>query len=210
MSAQVVTKEIDISGIDGLVLVVIDLQKNGLQQDSERGIPLMGGFAEVADKSSALLDVARSLNIPIVFTMEEHRDDLLDIGRELDGSEAIHCLQSDPMTEIADELGRRPNEALVRKRRYSIFFGTDLQIILRGHRAKSLILLGALTDVCVHYSFVDAHQNDYRTFVVEDCVIGSSEEAHSAALAAMEYLQSGAVVTSEEVIREIFRVQKVG
>ena len=210
MSAQVVTKEIDISGIDGLVLVVIDLQKNGLQQDSERGIPLMGGFAEVVDKSSALLDVARSLNIPIVFTMEEHRDDLLDIGRELDGSEAIHCLQSDPMTEIADELGRRSNEALVRKRRYSVFFGTDLQIILRGHRAKSLILLGALTDVCVHYSFVDAHQNDYRTFVVEDCVIGSSEEAHSAALAAMEYLQSGAVVTSEEVIREIFRVQKVG
>ncbi|MDQ1710238.1 MAG: biuret amidohydrolase, partial [Frankiaceae bacterium] len=45
------------------------------------------------------------------------------------------------------------------------------------------------TDVCVHYTFVDAHQRDFRVRVLEDCVGGSSVEAHDAALRAMTYLQ---------------------
>ena len=63
-----------------------------------------------------------------------------------------------------------------------------------------MILVGGLTDVCVHYTFVDAHQNDYFTRVIEDCVAASSVEAHDAALRAMEYLQTGAIRSLDEVI----------
>jgi nicotinamidase-related amidase len=52
----------------------------------------------------------------------------------------------------------------------------------------------------VHYTFVDGHQSDYFCRVVEDCVGGSSVEAHEAALRAMEYLQTGAVQTRSAVI----------
>ncbi|MFT7652600.1 MAG: nicotinamidase-related amidase, partial [Candidatus Azotimanducaceae bacterium] len=58
---------------------------------------------------------------------------------------------------------------------------------------------GGFTDVCIHYTFVDAHQHDYHCRVVEDCVGGSTIESHVAALKAIEYLQHGAVTDSENV-----------
>ena len=73
-------------------------------------------------------------------------------------------------------------------------------ILLRGLRADTLILTGELTDVCVHYTFVDAHQHDYYTRVVTDCVGGSTRARHEASLDAMRYLQRDALCTSEEIV----------
>ena len=131
---------------------------------------------------------------------EAHRRDLIDFGRELDGAEGIHLLEGDPGTEIDRSIGMRPDDYFIRKRRYSCFFGTDFEILLKGLRANTLILIGGHTDVCVHYTFVDGHQHDYFCRVVEDCVAGSSQDAHDAALRAMEYLQTGARRTSAEVL----------
>lgn len=181
-------------------LVVIDLQGNGLQPDSERGITLMSGFAQLLDRSRRVVEAARERTMPVIFTQEWHRRDLSDIGRELDGSEGVHCLEDDPGTAIASDLGMLPSDYLIKKRRYSVFFGTDLQIILNGLNIDTLVLIGALTDVCVHYSFVDAHQLDYRCRVISDCVIGSSSAAHSAALDAMRYLQRSSVLTLDEFL----------
>ena len=86
-------------------------------------------------------------------------------------SRAIHCLEGDEATELADGLEPRPDEYLIRKRRYSAFFATELELVLQLLRRRdALILVGALTDVCVHYTFADAHQHDYRCRVVTDCV----------------------------------------
>ena len=102
-------------------------------------------------------------------------------------------------------LGLRPDDYVIRKRRYSCFFGTDLEILLKGLRAQTLLMLGGLTDVCVHYTFVDGHQHDYHCRVVEDCVAGSGTAAHEASLNAMEYLQTGARRSSAEVIAALER-----
>jgi len=93
-----------------------------------------------------------------------------------------------------------PTDYTVPKRRYSAFYGTDLEILLKALKAETLILVGGFTDVCVHYTFVDGHQGDYFCRVVEDCVAGSSIAAHDAALRAMEYLQSGARRSAAEII----------
>ena len=121
-------------------------------------------------------------------------------GRELDGVEDVHCVEGEIGTELVDELLPRVGDYFIRKRRYSCFFGTDLEILLKGLKAATLILAGELTDVCVHYTFVDAHQRDYYVRVVEDCVGGSTEARHEASLDAMEYLQTGARRRSDEVI----------
>ncbi|MGO8858586.1 MAG: isochorismatase family protein [Steroidobacteraceae bacterium] len=60
--------------------------------------------------------------------------------------------------------------------------------MLKGPKVQTLILTCGLTGVCVHYTFVDGHQGDYYCRVAEDCVGGSSIEAHQASLRAMEYL----------------------
>ena len=55
----------------------------------------------------------------------------------------------------------------------------------------------------MQYTFADAHQRDFYVRVAEDAVIGSSTASHTAALAAMEYLQSGARRSTAELIAGI-------
>jgi len=183
-------------------LIVIDIQAGTFRDDSKvRAIDHMPGYKERMARSRTVIDKARELDIPVIFIQEVHRPDLVDFGRELDGSEDIHCLEDNPNTEIAaKETGFLPNDYLIRKRRYSAFFGTDFEILLRGLKVGTLLLCGGLTDVCVHYTFVDGHQSDYFCRVIEDCVAGSSEDAHEAALRAMEYLQMGARRSIDEVL----------
>jgi nicotinamidase-related amidase len=177
------------------VLIVIDIQGGeaaAAAAPDGPAIPLMPGYDERMSAAPTIIDAARASRVPVIFFQEAHRRDLVDFGRELDGAEGIHLLEGDPGTEVDPSLGMRPDDYFIRKRRYSCFFGTELEILLKGLGADTLILIGGHTDVCVHYTFVDAHQHDYFCRVVEDCVAGSSLEAHDAALAAMEYLQTGA------------------
>lgn len=185
-------------------LIVIDIQASTFIEQDVRAIDHMPGYAERMAKSRIAIDKARECNIPVIFFQEVHRPDLVDFGRELDGSEDIHCIEGDPKTEVAvKQLGFLPTDYLIKKRRYSAFFGTDFEILLRGLKIDTLLLCGGLTDVCVHYSFVDGHQSDYFCRVIEDCVAGSSEPAHESALRAMEYMQTGARRSLDEVVTAI-------
>ena len=184
------------------VLLVIDIQKGAFLdwQPSER-LPLLPDHKDRMYRVRPLVDAARAASVPIVFFKEVHRPNMIDFGRELDGTEDVHCLENSPATEFAfEEMGIRPDDYLIPKRRYSCFFGTELEILLRAFKADTLLLTGGFTDVCVHYTFVDGHQRDYYCRVVEDCVTGSSPAAHEAALRAMEYLQSGARRQSSDVL----------
>jgi nicotinamidase-related amidase len=184
------------------VLVVVDIQK-GADDDisaEEVGIEIMPGGAERIVVAERILQAARAAGIPVVFFQEVHRPSGIDFGRELDGAEAVHCVDGDRATELVDSLQPREGEFHIVKRRYSGFIGTEFEIVLRALRAETLILIGGLTDVCVHYTFADAHQRDFYVRVVSDCVGGSSIARHTASLDAMEYLQTGAVRTSNEII----------
>lgn len=182
------------------VLVVVDIQGGAQVGGESSALPFMTGYQHAMDKAPALIAKARKCGVPIVFFQEAHRRDMVDFGRELDGAEDVHLLEGDPGTAVDPALGMRPDDYFITKRRYSCFFGTEFEILLKGLQADTLILIGGHTDVCIHYTFVDAHQNDYFCRVVEDTVAGSSVEAHDAALNAMEYLQTGARRTSPEVM----------
>ena len=146
-----------------------------------------------------VLDVFRKKGLPVIQVKEVHRADMVDFGRELDGAEGVHCIETSPYTDYAKLTYPLPGEYLISKRRYSAFFGTDLEILLRGLHAGTLYLIGGLTDVCIHYTAVDAHQRDYRIRVVVDAVTGSDEEAHRYALKAIQYLQKDALVTVSDI-----------
>lgn len=146
-----------------------------------------------------VLDVFRARKLPVIQIKEVHRRDMVDFGRELDGAEGIHCMEDVPETDYARLTYPIAGEYRITKRRYSAFFGTDLEILLKGLHVDTLYLIGGLTDVCVHYTAVDAHQHDYHFKVVTDAVAGSSGEAHAYALKAMEYLQRDALITTAEV-----------
>lgn len=182
------------------VLLVIDIQK-GAFIDGDGGIPHMPGYTDNMTRARGVIDAAHDAGIPVVFFQEIHRRDRIDYGRELDGSEGIHCMEGEPGTPVArEEMDMRATDYFVHKRRYSVFFGTETEILLKGLKAQTLIMVGGMTDVCVHYSFVDGHQHDYYCRVISDCVGGTSHAAHEAALNAMEYLQEGAVQNADQII----------
>lgn len=128
------------------VLVVVDIMKRSFAP-----IPpgtrnwRMPGFLEAMARVPGLIAAARKCSVLVVSVQEAHRP----------------------------ELDMRPEEYFIRKRRYSVFFGTEFEILLKGLGARTLILTGGFTDVCVHYTCVDGHQHDYLCCVVEDGVSGS-------------------------------------
>ena len=184
-------------------LLVIDVQKGMLNKESKFYNP---ECITTINKIRKTIDVSRTAEIPIIYTQEIHRHTKIDFGRELDGSEGVHALSNSPRTEIAAEVDMRPDDILIPKRRYSSFLYTDLEVVLSGLRifpSDTLILCGFLTDVCVHYTFVDAHQRDYRLKVIADCCGGSTQYAHDYSLKAMGYLQKEAPVYFDELYTDI-------
>ncbi|MEK5057670.1 hypothetical protein BK126_05235 [Paenibacillus sp. FSL H7-0326] len=181
-------------------LLIIDAQ-NGF-------IPSKTIATTVIDNISRLAEVARKLNIPVLYSREIHRKELIDFGRELEGTECLHCLENSEEIEIIEELYPQENDYVFTKRRYSCFKNTDLPYLLRGLRIDTLLICGFLTDVCVHYTSADAHQEDYYIRVAEDAVQGSSESAHSASLQAIKYLQRDAILSTDNLIRLIIDSNK--
>lgn len=178
-------------------LLVIDIQQEDSKDMNENN--LNAPEWECIRNAKRVIDVFRKKKLPVIQIKEVHRPDMVDFGRELDGSEGVHCIETSPYTDYAKLTYPIEGEYLISKRRYSAFFGTDLEILLRGLHADTLYLIGGLTDVCIHYTAVDAHQWDYHIRVVTDAVAGSSKEAHKYALKAIQYLQRDALVTVADI-----------
>jgi nicotinamidase-related amidase len=186
--------------VGNTVLIVVDIQGGTTEEaDSRSEIPAMEGRASRRPRVESLIRHFRRDDRPVVFIQEVHKPSLVDIGRELDGAEGPHCVEGWDETELAPWLDPQPNEFVIRKRRYSAFFGTELEIVLKAFKAETVVLVGGLTDVCIHYTAVDAHQHDYHVRVVVDGVGGSSQRAHDNALEAIGYLQRDALVTAAAV-----------
>ena len=185
--------------IGATALLVIDIQRASAMDVDASGIALMPGHESFIANAERVVKAARAAGIPIIFFQEMHRKSRVDIGRELDGTETMHCIDGDVGTLLWPTLVPESGEDHIIKRRYSCFMGTELDILLRGLNVATVVLIGTLTDVCVHYTFADAHQRDLYVRVVDDAVLGSSIESHEAALRAMTYLQRDARMTSAEV-----------
>lgn len=101
--------------------------------------------------------------------------------------------------EILPELAPVRNEPVVIKKRYSGFYQTDLEMILRAHNTEIVFLWGVNTNNCVLATAYDAFSRDFLTAVVADaCGSMNGDEYHDAALKQVE-AALGFVVTVDEV-----------
>ena len=73
----------------------------------------------------------------------------------------------------------------VLKPRHSGFFSTTLELLLEHFEARTLILTGLLTDICVLFTAQDAYMRGYELVVPPDCVVGRTPTDHTRALAHM-------------------------
>ncbi len=175
-------------------ILVIDMQRDFI----DRGAPIeCPGGREIIAPIQQLLSLARQKGVPVIYTQEAHRAEGVDFGRELDGAEPIHCIEGTPGVEIIPDLARQPGDFLVVKRRYSAFFATDLDLLLRGLGVDTLILTGVATDVCVRATAQDAQQLNYWLIVPQECVAGTSVKQHQAALSNIAYILGKVLPLSE-------------
>ena len=178
-------------------LLVIDLQDGEAEDGMNDGIPVMQG-SHTYENAPKIIKFFREHNLPVVQIRECHRADKSDFGRELDGSEHVHCLEKD--SYFWEGAAPIEGEYTIPKRRYSAFFGTDLEILLRCKGMEHLFICGGMTDICVHFTAVEAHQLNYHIHVLrEACHTHSPLDVAEAAFENMEYFQTGAVMSVDDL-----------
>ena len=136
----------------------------------------------------------------------------LGIGAEVvapDGSPSRILVRDTWNTQILDELEPQPGDSIVSKHRFSGFFETHLDDVLRELEATCLIVTGCTTSICVESTVRDAMFRDYTCLVLEDCTaepIGSDlpRTNHEASLLNIQML-FGWVSNSAELIRALPR-----
>jgi isochorismate hydrolase len=84
------------------------------------------------------------------------------------------------------------------KKRYSAFFGTELDQMLSRLRPDVLILAGINTHACVRMTAIDAYQRDWEIIMAADCVDSYDPEHHDIS---MKYMKDkiATVMTNQEI-----------
>ena len=148
---------------------------------------------------NTLTGSGRSNNVPVIWVNQEHRRQLVDFGREGDIS-PVHCVEGTLGAALIAELNYEDTDHTVIKRRYSGFYATDLDLLLRCLNCNTIMLTGIATDGCVQATAGDAQARDYYVRLVSDATYGTGDEASAAAIEAMGRMQSNVVVNSEEAL----------
>lgn len=116
---------------------------------------------------------AREHNIPVVHVTCTHppNDRIFTLGVC-----EPHAIEGSEGAEIVEELKLRPGDYVVQKRRFSGFYGTDLDLYLRELGIEQVMLVGGQTHTSIRYTAVDAYQLRYRPVVLRDCVDSCTQE----------------------------------
>ena len=168
---------------DKSALLVIDMQRFFLDPDSPTFT--CGGLA-ILPTLRRVVGSFRSSGRPVIFTRHVHHPDDLDsgiMGWWWEGK----CLEGTRESEIHPELAPLPGEKIVCKHRYSAFYDTDLETVLRCLKVEDLVVTGVMTNLCCESTARDAYYRDYRVFVLADGTATINEEMHVASLLNLAY-----------------------
>ena len=195
-------------------VLVIDMQndfgsKGGMFDRA--GIDISGIRAVIPHVTFALA-AARGASLPIIYLKMAFKPDLSDAGpptgpnllkhAPMHVGEAMIAPNGTPSrilirdtwgTDIIPELRPEPQDLIVYKSRFSGFYRTELDEMLKRRGIETLIITGCTTSVCVESTVRDAMFRDYRCVVLEDCTAEpiaakSPRSNHEASLLTMQIL----------------------
>jgi nicotinamidase-related amidase len=119
----------------------------------------------------------REENNPIIYICDNH---------EADDSEfqmfPCHCVANTEGALIIEELPVEKRDKIIKKRRYSSFYGTDLDLYLREKGVDEIYLVGVCTNICILYTAADGRNISYKVNIYRDGVTSFDEAAHEFAL----------------------------
>ena len=195
-------------------VVVVDMQNDFASPGGMfdlAGIDITGIQAMVP-AVQAVLAAARHAGLPVVYLKMGFRPDLVDAGyptsptwlkhvplrvgdsvESPDGSQSRILVRDCWSTDIIPALEPMDGDTVIYKTRYSGFYGTSLDEVLRRQGIQQLIVVGATTSVCVESTVRDAMFRDYHCLVIADATAepiaaDAVRSNHEASLLTLELL----------------------
>jgi len=153
--------------------------------------------AKIIPNIQRLLDFARKKKIPVIYTNDAHLpgiDEEFEIWPQ-------HALVGTKGAEVIEELKPVNGDYVLQKRRYSAFFGTSLDLLLRELKVDTLVLVGLVTNVCIQNTAGDAFFRGYCVIVPEDCVEAVDEEAQKAGIGYMKTIYGCKIINVDELMK---------
>lgn len=151
------------------VLLVVDMQNDfvakGAPLETEMGQKMLPKLKEV-------LDFTRKAGIEVIYTRHVHREDLSDVG--LFGEiyppilDRACLIDGHEGSEIYEEVTPKRDEIIIKKHRYSAFYGTNLDIILRTKGIENIVIAGLTTEDCCFAAARDGMYRGYKVAVLSD------------------------------------------
>lgn len=188
------------------VHVVIDDQNDFLHPDGWYGVNGIdiSHMQRVIEPTKRLNDECRRRGVPIVWTRHGTKG-LEDGGPFMEIREILHdggLRQGTWGYELLDELDARPEDWYVEKNRLSAFFQTNLELVLRGLDAETVLITGVLTNQCVGATTKDALFRNFKPIVVEEATGTTLPHLHAPAIE-MISVGWGQVNTLERTLAEL-------
>lgn len=183
-------------------LLIIDMEYDFLDKNS----PLFVDFGpKIVKNIKKLLKNFRNRKLPVIFIKREHRKSGIDIDKtriEIFKKNKGLIIENDRSSEIIKELKPLKNEIVVIKRRWSAFFSTELDILLRRLKIENLIITGVQTPNCIRATVYDALSYDYDVIVVSDATASNSQKIQKNNLNDMEKM-GVKLLNTEEIVNKI-------
>ncbi|HEY1065997.1 MAG TPA: isochorismatase family cysteine hydrolase [Pirellulales bacterium] len=175
-----------------VALLVIDVIND---LDFPEGDMLLRHAVPMAKKIASLKKRAKAADVPVVYV-----NDNFGLWRSDFRSHVEHCLQEGvrgkPVVEL---LKPEHDDYFVLKPKHSGFFSTTLDILLQRLGARSVIVTGVATNICVLFTANDAYMRDLTLIVPSDCSAANTEDDHRYALREMERVLKADVRPSEQI-----------
>lgn len=157
-------------------LIIIDMVNDYFREDHPYPItPLAKG---IIAPTNALIGEFRKKSLPVIFSTDSfHEDDFIFKGRM-----KPHAIKGTQGAEVVNTLDRRQEDLWLPKPRFSAFFDTGLEKILRNQDITLCAIAGIATNFCVLTTAMDSLCHDFKTVILEDCSTSFSEASHAQCL----------------------------
>jgi len=145
----------------------------------------------------------RTSEVPVIHVITRYSQDRSDWPAAWQHLDSIWCLEGTEGVQILEDVKPLEGEKVVVKTRFSGFYNSELDSVLRSVHVDSLFIAGYSSDVCVRMTTMDAYNRDYRLFLLADCIHAAREDTE----ATVKYLQwlTNLKVVSIEEMREILQ-----
>lgn len=176
-------------------LVVIDMQNDFCSPESRL---FVAGAPDITCNVIEAKKAFRDAGVPVIMVLRQHRDTGLDVDRtRSDIFQQAPFLVCSPGADLIPGLEIEPSDIVVIKRRWSAFFSTDLDIVLRRLGVSNVVLTGVQTPNCIRATANDATSLDYHCIVLSDATASASPSIQEANLYDMAKMGVEIITTSE-------------